>query len=119
VRDAGARVHLELQAVPEGGVVRVQGVPIRGTAADLPVADEPYTIEVRRPDAAVLWRTRHPPDVDAVYQVWEMTDEELAEAAPPDAGARDGGADAGPRAEGPSGETKQPSASAKLPRRRR
>ncbi|MDH5491704.1 MAG: protein kinase [Myxococcales bacterium] len=115
--DAGAppaaRIHLSVLGVPEGAWVQVQGVPLSGRSADLPMLSGEYRIEVVDPQLGVRFRVEHPGDVDGEYEYFPMGADDLdLPEAPDDAGIGDAGiGDAG--AEGDAGPERR-----RRPRRR-
>lgn len=73
-------VLVRLHGIPEGAVASIEGVGVGATGTWIPVADESYQVEVRR-DGAAVWRIEHPGNVDGEYEVWPMSEEELASTA--------------------------------------
>ncbi|MBW2463150.1 MAG: hypothetical protein JRH11_15980, partial [Deltaproteobacteria bacterium] len=75
-------VLVRLHSIPEGAVASIAGVGVGANGTWIPVAEENYQVEVRR-DGAAVWRIEHPGNVDGEYEVWPMSEEELASTAAP------------------------------------
>lgn len=69
--DAGDHVVVRFEGVPDGGVLRIQKVPV-GREAVLPRIDEgneSYSMELVT-GGRTVWRQTHPASVDGEYLVW-------------------------------------------------
>ncbi len=69
-------VYLKLYHLPDGAIARVDGVVVDDMAF-VPESREDYRVEVFEGDQRV-WAALHPGNVDGEYEVWEMSESELA-----------------------------------------
>jgi hypothetical protein len=74
-------VHLKLYGLPAGAVARVDGVAVDEEMAFVPESAEDYRVEVFDGGERV-WAVSHPGNVDGEYEVWQMSESELADSIP-------------------------------------